>query len=96
MRRGPLVQLGRVIVVPAQFHRRVSRLEEDFPGLGRPVVDLLEVRPGRGRDEQVLATSAVPERGQGAVTGAMPAEDAVVDGPVATTTASTSPRPSTA
>ena len=82
MRRGALIQLGGVGVDPTQLHRRVPGLEEGFPRLGRPVVDVLEVQPGVGRDEQVLATSAVPEGGQAAVAGAMPWEYVVIDGPM--------------
>ena len=82
VRRGLLIQLGGVVVDPAQLHRRVPGLEEDLPGLRRPVVDVLEVQPGVGRHEQVLATPRMPEGGQAAVPGAMPGQDAVVDGPV--------------
>ena len=46
VRRGPLIQLGCVVVDPAQLHRRVPWLEEDLPGLGRPVVNVLEVQTG--------------------------------------------------
>ena len=45
MRRGPLIQLGSVGVDPGSSIGAFG-LEEDLPGLGRPVVDVLEVQPG--------------------------------------------------
>ncbi len=69
MLRRELIEFGRVVIDMTQFHGRLSWLEDDFPGLGRSVVNVLEFQPGVGWNEQVLKS---PGSGVGASTLPMP------------------------
>src|SRR5262245_27742260 len=51
IRSGRLIQLGGVIVDRAKFHRRVARLEENFPVECVSVVNVLKVQTGISGNE---------------------------------------------
>jgi len=61
VRRWRLVEFGRIFINTPYLHRGLPGLEEDISGLDGTIVNMLEVKPGVKRNENIPVLYAVSE-----------------------------------
>ncbi len=61
VRRGFLVEFYCVLIYPPCLHRSISRLEQDVPRLDSTIMNMLEIKAGVKRNEQIPVLRSVSE-----------------------------------